>query len=73
MVVLIPLRLPLSGCTLKATVSMPDTVILYPGESYQLNPQGNLLYYSWFPTVGLSPNAAVSNPIASPTVNTRYY
>ncbi len=57
----------------EATVSLPDTVVLYPGESYQLSPAGNLLYYSWFPTVGLSPNAAVSNPLASPTVNTRYY
>jgi gliding motility-associated-like protein len=57
----------------EGTVSLPDTVILYPGESYQLNPQGNLLYYSWFPTVGLSPNASVSNPVAAPQVNTRYY
>jgi gliding motility-associated-like protein len=55
------------------TVVLPDTVVLYPGESYQISPQGNLLYYSWFPTVGLSPNASVSNPVASPTVNTRYY
>lgn len=57
----------------EGTVSLPDTVVLYPGESYQLSPQGNLLYFSWFPTVGLSPNASVSNPIATPTVNTRYY
>jgi gliding motility-associated-like protein len=57
----------------EGTVSLPDTVVLYPGESYQLNPQGNLLYFNWFPTVGLAPNAAVSNPIATPTVNTRYY
>jgi gliding motility-associated-like protein len=54
-------------------VVLPDTVVLYPGESYQLSPQGNLLYYSWFPTVGLSPNAFVSNPVAAPSVNTRYY
>ncbi len=57
----------------EATVSLPDTVVLYPGQSYQLNPLGNLLYYSWFPTLGLSPSASVSNPVASPTVNTRYY
>jgi gliding motility-associated-like protein len=57
----------------EGTVSLPDTIVLYPGESYELNPHGNLLYYSWFPTVGLSPNASVSNPVASPTVNTRYY
>lgn len=57
----------------EGTVSLPDTVVLYPGESYQLSPQGNLLYFNWFPTVGLYPNASVSNPLASPTVNTRYY
>jgi gliding motility-associated-like protein len=57
----------------EGTVSLPDTVVLYPGESYQLSPQGNLLYYSWFPTVGLAPNAAVSNPVATPAVNTRYF
>jgi gliding motility-associated-like protein len=57
----------------EATISLPDTVVLYPGQSYQLNPLGNLLYYSWFPTLGLSPSASVSNPVASPTVNTRYY
>jgi gliding motility-associated-like protein len=57
----------------EATITMPDTIVLYPGESYQLAPQGNMLYYNWFPTVGLSPNASVSNPVAAPTVNTRYY
>ncbi|MBS1614751.1 MAG: gliding motility-associated C-terminal domain-containing protein [Bacteroidetes bacterium] len=56
-----------------ATISLPDTVVLYPGQSYQLNPLGNLLYYSWFPTLGLSPSASVSNPVASPNVNTLYY
>jgi gliding motility-associated-like protein len=57
----------------EGTITMPDTVVLYPGESYQLSPQGNLLYYSWFPTVGLYPNASVSNPVATPTVNTLYH
>jgi gliding motility-associated-like protein len=37
-----------------------------------MDPSGNCLYFTWFPTVGLSnPNA--SNPIATPLVNTRYY
>ncbi len=57
----------------EAVVSLPDSVVLYPGESYQFHPEGNLLYYNWFPTVGLSPAPNVSNPLASPTVNTRYY
>ena len=56
-----------------AVVNLPDSIVLYPGESYQLNPQGNALYYNWFPTVGLSPSASVTNPVASPTVNTRYF
>lgn len=55
-----------------ALVSVPDSTEIYPGDSYQMDPQGNALYFSWFPTVGLSsPN--VSNPVASPSVNTRYY
>jgi gliding motility-associated-like protein len=57
----------------EGTITLPDTVVLYPGESYQITPQGNLLYYNWFPTVGLYPNANVSSPVATPTVNTRYY
>ena len=52
-------------------VSLPDSVVLFPGQTYQLNPIGNATYYSWFPPVGL--NAAnISNPVASPLVNTRY-
>jgi gliding motility-associated-like protein len=50
---------------------MPDTVTIYPGESYQMDPGGNCLYYTWFPPLGLS-NADVSNPRVTPAVNTRY-
>jgi gliding motility-associated-like protein len=57
----------------EAVLTLPDSVVLYPGESYQLSPQGNMLYYSWFPTVGLYPNASISNPVATPTVNTLYH
>jgi gliding motility-associated-like protein len=56
----------------EALVSVPDSAILYPGQSYQLDPGGNALYFSWFPTVGLS-NPNLSNPVATPSVNTRYY
>lgn len=55
----------------RAVIDMPDTVTIYPGESYQMDPAGNCLYYTWFPPLGLS-NADVSNPKVSPTVNTRY-
>ncbi|RYE23090.1 MAG: gliding motility-associated C-terminal domain-containing protein [Sphingobacteriales bacterium] len=52
-------------------VSLPDSIVLFPGQTYQMNPIGNATYYSWFPPVGLSA-ANISNPIASPLVNTRY-
>lgn len=55
-----------------AVVQLPDTVIIYLGESYQINPGGNALYYQWFPAAGLNATN-ISNPVASPTVNTRYY
>ena len=44
---------------------------LHPGESVQLDPLGNCLYFDWFPRVGLSAYN-ISNPVASPEVNTRY-
>ena len=55
----------------KAILHLPDTVTLYPGEGYQMDPTGNCLYYSWFPTLGLD-DAGSSNPKAKPNVNTRY-
>lgn len=55
----------------RAVVEMPDSVVLYPGEKYTMDPGGNCLYYTWFPLVGLS-NADVSNPSVSPKVNTKY-
>ena len=54
-----------------AIIAMPDSVLLYPGESYQLNPQGNCMYFSWFPHNGLNVDN-ISNPIAQPEVDTRY-
>jgi gliding motility-associated-like protein len=55
-----------------AIMSMPDSVTLWPGETYQIDPGGNTLYHSWFPPEGLSA-ANIANPLASPTVDTRYY
>ncbi|RYE22962.1 MAG: gliding motility-associated C-terminal domain-containing protein [Sphingobacteriales bacterium] len=52
-------------------VSLPDSIVLFPGQSYPMNPVGNAMYYSWFPPVGLSA-ANIANPVASPLVNTRY-
>jgi len=56
----------------EALVSLPDSAEIYPGDSYQLDPGGNALYFSWFPSVGLS-NPNIANPVATPSVNTRYY
>ena len=47
-----------------ATVNLPDTVILFPGDSYQFNPGGNCLYFNWTPINGLS-NANISSPTSS--------
>ncbi|MBS1643539.1 MAG: gliding motility-associated C-terminal domain-containing protein, partial [Bacteroidetes bacterium] len=55
-----------------ALVSVPDSAVLYPGQSIEMNPRGNALYYNWFPTVGLS-NPGIANPTANPSVNTLYY
>ncbi len=55
----------------RAIIEMPDSVSIYPGERYQMDPGGNCMYYTWFPPLGLS-NVDVSNPWASPAVNTRY-
>ncbi|MCB9046419.1 MAG: gliding motility-associated C-terminal domain-containing protein [Chitinophagales bacterium] len=55
----------------RAVIDMPDSITIYPGESYQMDPGGNCLYYTWFPPLGLN-NADISNPSVSPKVNTRY-
>lgn len=55
-----------------AVIYLPDTVTIYPGDVYQLEPTGNCLYYSWFPPAGLD-DASISDPKASPALNTTYY
>ena len=56
----------------RALISLPDSVTIYPGDTYAINPNGNCLYFQWFPPAGLS-NPNIANPVASPTVNTRYF
>jgi gliding motility-associated-like protein len=48
-----------------------DSVTLYPGESIQLNTQGNCSDFTWFPPAGLD-NYRSSNPVASPQISTKY-
>ncbi|HYD21839.1 MAG TPA: gliding motility-associated C-terminal domain-containing protein [Flavipsychrobacter sp.] len=56
----------------EAIVNLPDSAVIYPGETYQLDPGGNCLYFTWFPPSGLSDDQ-IANPVAAPEVNTRYY
>jgi gliding motility-associated-like protein len=54
-----------------AVLYVGDSVTLYPGESYQVNPQTNCLAFAWFPPAGLS-NAYVSDPLITPEISTKY-
>lgn len=54
-----------------AVLMLGDSTIIYPGESYQISPQTNCSYFSWFPPQGLD-NPNISNPVATPQTNTYY-
>lgn len=54
-----------------AIFSMPDSVTIYPGESYQIDPQSNCSAFRWTPAGGLT-SAYISNPIATPEISTKY-
>ncbi len=56
----------------QAVLALPDSVNIYPGEQYQIEPATNAVYFNWFPPSGLS-SVSVANPVASPEVRTRYY
>ena len=55
-----------------AILVMPDSVNLYAGETYSIQPESNCLHFQWFPPSGLSATN-ISNPLASPEVRTRYF
>ncbi len=55
-----------------ALINIPDSVTVYAGDPYQMDPQGNGIYFSWFPLLGLS-DPVIANPLVMPEVNTRYY
>jgi len=54
-----------------AVLNLGDSVTLFPGESYQLSPQTNCVNFMWSPPGGLS-NPYISNPLATPVINTKY-
>ncbi len=49
----------------------PDSITLYPGQTYQLEPLTNCSTFEWFPPAGLS-NWEIVNPVASPQISTKY-
>lgn len=55
-----------------AIIQMPDTVNIYSGERYHLEPLTNCGYFEWFPPSGLS-GVAIADPWMSPEVRTRYF
>lgn len=55
-----------------AVLSMPDTIRLYPGEQYHLEPGTNCHYFNWFPTNGIN-SISASDPVFYPEVRTRYF
>lgn len=53
------------------TIGDTGTITLYPGETYQMNPQTNCTQFAWFPPAGLS-DWQIVNPVASPEISTKY-
>ncbi len=56
----------------QAVVNVPDSISIYPGEQYHIEPGTNATYFKWFPPSGLS-NASIADPLMSPAVRTRYF
>jgi gliding motility-associated-like protein len=56
----------------QAVINLPDSVNVYPGEQYHLEPNTNCLYFQWFPPSGID-DVNSSNPKFSPEVRTRYF
>jgi gliding motility-associated-like protein len=55
-----------------ALIYLPDTgVTLYPGETYQIDPQTNCTSFTWTPSAGLN-DPYIANPIANPVISTKY-
>jgi gliding motility-associated-like protein len=55
-----------------AQLNIPDSINIYPGENYQVQPGTNCSYFTWFPPSGLD-NTNISDPHMSPEVRTRYF
>ncbi len=55
-----------------ATLNLPDSVTIYPGEEYHITPGTNCVYFQWFPPSGIS-NTDIADPVVHPEVRTRYF
>ena len=55
-----------------ATIYMPDTAVIFPGESYAIVTQSNCSGFNWTPVYGLD-QSNISNPVAMPDVSTKYH
>ena len=54
-----------------AIMFMPDSVTIYPGESYHIEPVTNCNTFAWFPPAGLNADT-VADPVATPDLSTKY-
>ena len=54
-----------------AVMYIPDSITLFAGQSYQIDPQTNCNTFAWFPPAGLN-DAYISNPLATPVLSTKY-
>ncbi|PQJ10666.1 hypothetical protein CJD36_011890 [Flavipsychrobacter stenotrophus] len=54
-----------------AMISVPESVTLYAGETFHIEPITNCSSFTWFPITGLD-YPYIANPTASPDVSTLY-
>jgi gliding motility-associated-like protein len=55
-----------------AVIELPDSVNIYSGEKYHLQPGTNATYFKWFPPSGIS-DVNIADPLLYPEVRTRYF
>ena len=60
------------GLTVNLFLNRPGDVTICEGTSAQLQLSTNATSYSWTPATGLN-NTGISNPVANPSVTTKYY
>ncbi|MBX2904404.1 MAG: gliding motility-associated C-terminal domain-containing protein [Taibaiella sp.] len=54
-----------------AVLHIPDSVLIFPGESYHIQPMTNCSRFTWTPSGGLT-GKYISNPVATPEISTKY-